>query len=170
MSLLCAQKFFHCVESSINEIFLQLIRKGLFVSYQFSNSSRKPVVNLNTIKVHVFLIHWESCWRFIMSKIHHVVLQGSVLLPLFFVLYISDTPKIINNTSVSIVLAGDASVLFTHNNIDSLNINMHNTFQIIHKWFKANFLSLKYAKKLNMLNLEQKILYKLIARLYMVII
>ena len=95
--------------------------------------------------------------------------QDTVLGPVLFLLCINDLPKIINNTSVPILFADDTSILFTHHEIDSLNTNMHNTFQIIIKWFKANLLSSKHAKN-NAFNLEQKMLCKLIARLHMVTI
>lgn len=82
---------------------------------------------------------------------------------------INDLPKIINNTSVLILFADDNSIIFTHHKNDSLNTNMHNTFQITNKRFKANLLSSNYAKT-QCVQFRTKILCKLIARLHMVTI
>ena len=75
--------------------------------------------------------------------------------------------KVVNNASVPVLFADDASMLFTHHKTGSLNADMYNAFKIINKWFRANILSLNYEKPFN---LEHKMLCKLIARLYMVII
>ena len=48
------------------------------------------------------------------SKIHQCVPQGTVMVPLLFLVYINDLQKIINNTSVPVLFAGDTSIMFTH--------------------------------------------------------
>ena len=78
-------------------------------------------------------------------------------------------PKIINNASLPVLSADDTSRLVTLHKTHSLNTDMYNIFQIIHKLFKANLLSLNYENH-DVFNVEQKILCKLIARLYVVII
>ena len=43
--------------------------------------------------------------------------QGCIMGPLFFLLYINDLPKIINNKSIPILFADDTSILFTNSNL-----------------------------------------------------
>ena len=51
---------------------------------------------------------------------------------------------ILNKSCLPILFANDTSILFTHHDIDELNMNR--TFQIVNKWFQSNLLSLNYGK------------------------
>jgi len=81
----------------------------------------------------------------------------------------NNIPKIINNPCLAVLLADNTGGLVTLHKTDSLNTDMYNSSQVINKWFKANLLSINYENH-NVFNVEQKILCKLIARLYVVII
>jgi hypothetical protein len=53
-----------------------------------------------------------SDWR----KVKQGVPQGSILGPLFFLLYINDLPGIIRDISKPTIFADDTSIIFTHSN------------------------------------------------------
>ena len=80
------------------------------------------------------------------AKVRHAVLQGSVLGPLLFLLYVNDLPKIINKISTPIIYADDTSILFAHCNVINLNKNIHIVFTTLNKWLRANQLSLNFNK------------------------
>jgi len=61
-------------------------------------------------------------------------------------MYINDLPKIINKTSAPITFADDTSILFAHSNVIDFNKNLHIVFVTLHKWFRANQLSLHFNK------------------------
>jgi hypothetical protein len=67
------------------------------------------------------------------AKIRHGVPQGSVLGPLFFLLYVNDLPEIINKTSMPIIFADDTSILFAHFNLIDLNKDIHIVFRTLNK-------------------------------------
>jgi hypothetical protein len=50
------------------------------------------------------------------SKVEQCVPQGSVLGPLFFLMFINYLPKFINDKSVLILFADDTSILVSHLN------------------------------------------------------
>jgi hypothetical protein len=56
----------------------------------------------------------DSCSNW--AKIHHGVPQGSILGPLHFLLYINDLPKLTNDNSKIVILAGDTSIIITSPN------------------------------------------------------
>ena len=80
------------------------------------------------------------------AKVRHGVPQGSVLGPIFFLLYIIDLPKIINKTSAPIIFADDTSILFTHSNPIDFNKNINIVLTTLNKWLRANHLSLNFNK------------------------
>ena len=71
--------------------------------------------------------------------------QVSMLGPLLFILYIND---IVNTTSLLelILFADDTTLLFSHQDIASLNDIINNELQEIFNWFQANKLSVNASK------------------------
>jgi hypothetical protein len=63
------------------------------------------------------------------TKIKHGVPQGTVLGPWLFFVYTNDLPKLINKTSLPVLLADDTSILFAQLNLTDLNYNMQSIFE-----------------------------------------
>jgi hypothetical protein len=80
------------------------------------------------------------------TEVKHGVLQGSVLGPLLFLLYINDLPNAVTHNDVLILFADDTSVIITSQNVhdfqNDLNISLHQ----LSKWFQVNSLSLNFTK------------------------
>ena len=73
------------------------------------------------------------------------VLQGSVLGPLLFLVYINDLTN--NSCKSPIMLYADDSVLLcSDNNIQSLKKKCENEFGLLENWINFNGLSLNYSK------------------------
>ena len=64
------------------------------------------------------------------AKLLHVVPQGSVFGPLFFLICINDPPKIINDKPKPIIFAEDTNISVAHTNFIDLNNNICKTFII----------------------------------------
>jgi hypothetical protein len=74
------------------------------------------------------------------------VLQGSILGPLFFLLYINDLPVIINDVLKSTLFADDISITLTTVDHRQLKENFTIVLGKIMHWFQANFLTLNFNK------------------------
>jgi hypothetical protein len=74
------------------------------------------------------------------------VLQGLILGPLFFLLYINDLPAIINDVLKPILFADDISIILTTADHRQLKENFTNVLGKIMHWFQANFLTLNFNK------------------------
>jgi hypothetical protein len=74
------------------------------------------------------------------------VLQGLILGPLFFLIYINDLSMIVNNDNNMVLFADDTSIIITDSNRRDLNINANQTFQDNNTWFKVNLLTLNFNK------------------------
>jgi len=53
------------------------------------------------------------------EKVKQGLPQGSILGPLFFLLYINDLPGIINNISKPTIFTDDTNIIFTHSNLSN---------------------------------------------------
>jgi hypothetical protein len=77
-----------------------------------------------------------SKWK----RITHGVLQGSVLGPLLFLIYINDLPITVKATSTPVLFADDTSVIVTSTNSQDFQDNIKLVLQQLNEWFLANFL------------------------------
>jgi len=83
-----------------------------------------------------------SDWR----KVKQGVPQGSILGPLFFLLYINDLPGIICDISKPTIFADDTSIIFTHSNYVNFKNEIDIVIEKIRKWFETNSLILNFNK------------------------
>lgn len=75
------------------------------------------------------------------------VVQGSILGPILFNLYINDLPQYLTNENTTTILfADDTSILVTGRSEEILNANMTNALARINEWFMANKLKLNGEK------------------------
>ena len=83
-----------------------------------------------------------SDWR----KVNQGVPQGSILGPLFFLLYVNDLPGIIRDISKPTIFADDTSFIFTHSNYINFKNEIDIVMEQISKWFEFNSLILNFNK------------------------
>jgi hypothetical protein len=79
-----------------------------------------------------------------LKPICHGVPPGSILGPLFFLVYINDLPNVISDMSKPVLYADDTSIIISDK--DSLNFKrkIHTVFDVINNWFQTNLLSLNF--------------------------
>ena len=79
------------------------------------------------------------------NKIKCGVLQGSILGPSLFLLYIND---IYNATEISefILFADDTNLFYSHDNVSSLMSLIHFELSMLSEWFQGNKLSVNISK------------------------
>lgn len=81
--------------------------------------------------------------------------QGSILGPLFFLVYINDL-LFLNNSMHFVMFADDTTIIMTDKNINTLQQRINLEMEKVSEWFKANQLSLNKNKSHVMLFTNQK--------------
>jgi len=97
------------------------------------------------------------------GKIKHIVPQGSILAPLFFLLCINDLPIIMADPLKPVLFAGDTSIIIANPNPSNFKKDIDNMIDNINDWFRGNSLSLNFDKTY-FLNLGLKIAMKLVEK------
>jgi len=127
------QKVFDCVNHNIlltklefygiSGIANQLMRPYLNHRYQ-----RVVMKDNRTIKL---TCEWEP--------VKHGVLQGSILGPLLFLVYINDLSRTINGVADSILFADDTSIVISNINLEEFQRNINLVMNQTINWFQSNF-------------------------------
>ena len=79
-------------------------------------------------------------------KIKHGAPQGSILGPLFFLLYVNDLPNIIADRLKPILFADDTNIIITNPSPSKFKEDINNIIDNINGWFRGNSLSLNFDK------------------------
>jgi hypothetical protein len=90
------------------------------------------------------------------SKTQQGVLQGSVLGPLLFLLYINDLPLATADNAISILFADDTSLLVINKSLDTLETKLNESLINVNKWFKSNLLTVSLSKTFTMQFVSKK--------------
>jgi hypothetical protein len=79
-------------------------------------------------------------------RIRQGVPQSLVLVPLLFLLYINNLPKVLNRFSLPIIFADETNILFSHSSIKDFSKHIFSIFEILNEWFEVNKLTLNFNK------------------------
>ena len=83
--------------------------------------------------------------------------QGTILGPLFFLLYINDLPNYLSNCKPRIY-ADDTHLTFASNNIHNIQTSLNEDLENVHNWLRANKQTLNMTKtELMLIGSRQKL-------------
>ena len=133
MILIDLQKAFDTIDHEIliNKLELLGFSKNVFVWFKSYLSNRKFKVNLNKTFSEP-------------GKLLCGVPQGSNLGPLLFLLYINDMPQAVK--CEPLLYADDTCLIFQHNDIKEIEIQLNKIFSLICDWFVDNKRSIHFGE------------------------
>jgi hypothetical protein len=83
-------------------------------------------------------------------------LRTQVLGPLLFLIYINDSPEVVNDKTIIILFADDTTILVRVLNRKDFHNNMIDAFTCVYNWFRINLLSLNTYINHIVFSLKQK--------------
>jgi hypothetical protein len=92
------------------------------------------------------IISYNNAIESTQEKIKQGVPQGSVLGPIFFLIYINDIPKLAPTGTKILLYADDTGIIVTSPNLENYEKETNKIFRDINYWFKLNHLVLNYNK------------------------
>ena len=133
MILIDLQKAFGTIDHEIliNKLEFLGFSKNVILWFKSYLSNRKFNVNLNETFSEP-------------GKLLCGVPQGSILGPLLFLLYINDMPQAVK--CELLLYADDTCLIFQHNNIKEIEIQLNKNFSLICDWFVDNKLSIHFGE------------------------
>ena len=78
--------------------------------------------------------------------VKHGVPQGSILGPLFFLLFINDLPLTVSKNNTLVLYADDTSMIVTGSNPVHFLTEINTTLDDLNKWFRSNLIYLNFDK------------------------
>ena len=88
------------------------------------------------------LLNYCSDWELITDGVP----QGSILGPLFFLLYINDLPNTISDLATPILFADDTSLIISNPDSSQFEKDINTVIQTLNRWFHSNLLFLNFEK------------------------
>jgi hypothetical protein len=89
-------------------------------------------------RVHISNSHLNSNTVSKWTKIKYGVLQGSILGPLLFLVYINDLPRAVEHKALYILFTDNTSILLTSPNNTHMQSDFNSIFEQLIRWFKSN--------------------------------
>ena len=80
------------------------------------------------------------------GEINHGVPQGSILGPLFFLIYINDLLNVTTDPSKLVLFTDDTSIIIANPSPSKFKEDISNVIDNINDWFRSNSLSLNFDK------------------------